>query len=1082
MKPSKSLTSIVSQQPNGSNPNQRRQPKPPEPKSDRQPFQERQQAQSQQLQSSNSSPTSPICRCRVMYLGSAVPHITKDGLQGIQEPLRELYPDRASLNTGNAGIDSWLSVWSNGILIENVDETGRELKRFFKIEALHYCAAVKYVPQVFAAAANINGTATLPHNLATLPKFLPLDSPHARMQQDTGSNPPIFASILRRTTGVKVLECHAFICKREAAANALVRCCFHAYADTMYAKQIGTEVSPSVNGKHQLEMNGGNEASRQNGNQRQAQRGAEPISAARRSKSIAALNDVAESDLQQQKQRDYIDALSQQEAPMRRKSLSHGLQQTNHLADMNDDSVSQRQSSYETNYGNLQRQTKQFSKSMHHLDQVMQDRAHEHFLPPDHVNLAHETLVFPRNPYASRVPSYPPQNIIDQQQQMQSINGGTLRSVKSMAANSIASTLLRSKKHAKAMSMAQLNQQQQQHEVMMTNQPMSFHQHQQQQTNSAFMTMPPVPPMFMPRANISGSQTMKLPNRHLLQAVPPMPMNFEAMTPKEMKKLLKKSAKYGLDPKKYALPLLPLLPMQMPPVPIPDQQQAVNGFFGPPPPPLGSESGTFNPEFMQDLHQSQLSNQMAPLDAADFAGLPTVIDPANGLPQQQQPIKSILVKPNPDFLKSKAGKKWLKQQKEFKKLLPAHLDGLPIVFGPPPLDALESAAGPALPPPGSTMNGPPTHSFIHASSHLGPPPPPSNMGPGGVPMLDSNGFYNPHALYGPSGRASAASTLLRNSPQVVHHFNQHPHRHHQQQQHLLDEQMDYLQRSQLQHHQSMYSNPVPMMGPNRSIQAPVPPPLPPMVPPHQSQSLGDDQYSRHFQSTEPARRKRRNHMVEQSVISLDDEDNEDGEQTNGEVENDYERAYVKHDHDRSQRNGFYNRIEGESTSMGLSDHARPRRKEKASNGYEHSGNHQSDYEQITQKPQSEDCNSNSSGIYRRRGHINERAFSYSIRQEASKSSADNSDAEYRTGEINESPNYQHSNNNHIEYHNGVHYDNPKQANLYQSMQSVQHHDKKQHPSARHHQHWQQEQQPVDELTARLENQLNMKSFANSCVQ
>ena len=29
----------------------------------------------------------PICRCRVLYLGSAVPHVTKDGLQGIQARL-----------------------------------------------------------------------------------------------------------------------------------------------------------------------------------------------------------------------------------------------------------------------------------------------------------------------------------------------------------------------------------------------------------------------------------------------------------------------------------------------------------------------------------------------------------------------------------------------------------------------------------------------------------------------------------------------------------------------------------------------------------------------------------------------------------------------------------------------------------------------------------------------------------------------------------------------------------------------------------------------------------------------------------
>uniref|UniRef100_A0A8D8UMW4 PID domain-containing protein n=2 Tax=Cacopsylla melanoneura TaxID=428564 RepID=A0A8D8UMW4_9HEMI len=165
----------------------------------------------------------PICRCRVLYLGSAVPHITKDGLQGIQEPLRELYPEQGAL--GARGIDSWLSVWSNGLLLENVDENHKKITRFFPIETLHYCAAVRYV--------------LVPEKLSSSqPRFLPLDSPFARAPNP--SHPPLFAAILRRTTGIKVLECHTFICKREMAANALVRCCFHAYADSSYAKQIDT--------------------------------------------------------------------------------------------------------------------------------------------------------------------------------------------------------------------------------------------------------------------------------------------------------------------------------------------------------------------------------------------------------------------------------------------------------------------------------------------------------------------------------------------------------------------------------------------------------------------------------------------------------------------------------------------------------------------------------------------------------------------------------------------------------------------------------------------------------------------------
>ncbi|XP_060533251.1 uncharacterized protein LOC132706128 [Cylas formicarius] len=171
------------------------------------------------------SESTPICRCRVLYLGSAVPHQTKDGLQGIQEPLQELYPDQGAM--GAKGIDSWLSVWSNGILLENVDENHKKVTRFFPIESLHYCAAVRYV--LVPEKSTLN---------APSPRFLPLDSPFARTPNPT--HPPLFAAILRRTTGIKVLECHAFICKREVAANALVRCCFHAYADSSYAKQVDT--------------------------------------------------------------------------------------------------------------------------------------------------------------------------------------------------------------------------------------------------------------------------------------------------------------------------------------------------------------------------------------------------------------------------------------------------------------------------------------------------------------------------------------------------------------------------------------------------------------------------------------------------------------------------------------------------------------------------------------------------------------------------------------------------------------------------------------------------------------------------
>ena len=165
----------------------------------------------------------PICRCRVLYLGSLVPHVTKDGLQGIQEPLKELYPEDGAL--GAKGIDSWLSVWSNGFLLENVDENRKKVSRFFPIDSLHYCAAVRYVQVPGTSGEKVRGTVMSGHVVYALrsqvQRFLPLDSPFAR--NPNINHPPLFAAILRRTTGIKVLECHVFICKRETAANALVR-------------------------------------------------------------------------------------------------------------------------------------------------------------------------------------------------------------------------------------------------------------------------------------------------------------------------------------------------------------------------------------------------------------------------------------------------------------------------------------------------------------------------------------------------------------------------------------------------------------------------------------------------------------------------------------------------------------------------------------------------------------------------------------------------------------------------------------------------------------------------------------------
>ncbi|OQV25177.1 hypothetical protein BV898_00866 [Hypsibius exemplaris] len=176
----------------------------------------------------------PLCRCRVLYLGCAVPKVTKDGLQGIQDPLTDIYPDGGAADA--TGIDAWLSVWSNGILLEYLDSTGITVTKFMPVDTLHYCAAVRFVEVNSISAASSTS------ELVAM-RFFPLD--HPRATPTSNHHPPLFACIMRRTSGIKVLECHGFICKNEIAANALVKACFHAYSDSMNLR-LYTDFTPHM--------------------------------------------------------------------------------------------------------------------------------------------------------------------------------------------------------------------------------------------------------------------------------------------------------------------------------------------------------------------------------------------------------------------------------------------------------------------------------------------------------------------------------------------------------------------------------------------------------------------------------------------------------------------------------------------------------------------------------------------------------------------------------------------------------------------------------------------------------------------
>jgi len=164
--------------------------------------------QQQQVQTNQQVEHIPLAKTRVLYLGSAVPIETANGLEAVQLPLRERY----SANGRNTveGIDTWLSVFSSGLVMQYVGD--KESVTWWPISSLHVCAAVKAVTQPGA-------------NGEPVAKFVALDSDAGKRSQ----HPPMFAAIMRRTKGIKILECHAFICKSDQAAMALVQSCTHAF-------------------------------------------------------------------------------------------------------------------------------------------------------------------------------------------------------------------------------------------------------------------------------------------------------------------------------------------------------------------------------------------------------------------------------------------------------------------------------------------------------------------------------------------------------------------------------------------------------------------------------------------------------------------------------------------------------------------------------------------------------------------------------------------------------------------------------------------------------------------------------------
>ncbi|KAH9503183.1 hypothetical protein Btru_070175 [Bulinus truncatus] len=149
-------------------------------------------------------PSTPLAK-EVLYIGSAVPLETSEGLEAIQQPLRSRYPVDNDDNI--QGIMALLTIVPSGIQLKYKNDPSNVV--MFPFSALTMCAAVRCIKTINAATGEVSV------------RFVSLTSPEAGGQNS--ERPVIFTAITRRTKGRQVLECHGFITESPKDAMDLVQ-------------------------------------------------------------------------------------------------------------------------------------------------------------------------------------------------------------------------------------------------------------------------------------------------------------------------------------------------------------------------------------------------------------------------------------------------------------------------------------------------------------------------------------------------------------------------------------------------------------------------------------------------------------------------------------------------------------------------------------------------------------------------------------------------------------------------------------------------------------------------------------------
>ena len=177
-------------------------------------------------------------------------------MTALQRPLKDLYFKwRALRNLGQTNLPGTLEINDTGLTVQYIREMHKGVQEIFNpFPTIAVWAAVKFVhkrdlvqsePQIGPRGGVVAGGNYVLHRYAFLPLisdpegndksrlFHELDGEHEVELAADSPHPPLFACVMRRTGGQKILECHGFVCATSEDAIIIAANLYQALLETM---------------------------------------------------------------------------------------------------------------------------------------------------------------------------------------------------------------------------------------------------------------------------------------------------------------------------------------------------------------------------------------------------------------------------------------------------------------------------------------------------------------------------------------------------------------------------------------------------------------------------------------------------------------------------------------------------------------------------------------------------------------------------------------------------------------------------------------------------------------------------------